>query len=182
MAFKLTDDELKKLNETIYSKNYLTKEKPWAKANPLLQAWRKASPQTKGKLGVEFARLVCENEGIPFKTENNQGDCYINNELVEVKTSFASYQTEKEILDNDPKVWANQIRSNQKKWEQVLLAVVLPANKAELFLFPRNVCLSKDSKLFSCGHVGTEELLQIRFNYTKDRELVERFHWQTIEL
>jgi len=181
MTFKLTDDKLKKLNETIYSKNHLTKEKPWKEAEPTLQEWRKASPQTKGKLGVELARLACENKGFSFKTENNQGDCYIDEVLVEVKTAFVSYATEKQIRDNDPKVWANQIRPNQKNWDKVLLAVIHPANKADLFMFPRHVCLS-DSEFFSCGHVGTEELLQITFNYTKDRELVERYHWQTIEL
>ena len=182
MTFKLTDDKLKNLNETIYSKNHLTKEKPWKKAKPILQEWRKASPQTKGKVGVGLACLACEEKGISFKKENKQGDCYIDGVLVEVKTAFVNYESEKQILDNDPKVWANQIRPNQEKWDQVLLAVVHPANKAELFLFPRHVCLSKDNKLFSCGHVGTEELLQISFNYTKDRELVEPFHWLTIEL
>jgi hypothetical protein len=128
------------------------------------ESFKYLSNQGKGKFGVETIIQLLKQQGYDARGINDEGDLEYKSKndekwiKAEVKTCTVNLDSKEESA------WFNQIRPNQKSWEEVWLVSVYP-NHVKIFAKSREDFLNNvdtmDSTKRTLNHVGTNELLGV---------------------
>ena len=124
-------------------------KKGWEKSK--LSTLPNQTPQFKGSLGTKIVNQLIPNS----KIISDEGDLLIGDQKSEVKTALFNTKTKA--------LWWNQIRPKQSGWTMLHLVAIYP-DSIVVYEFTRSQAenLFLDPELSKSGHVGTEELLEIK--------------------
>ncbi len=122
------------------------------------------TPQYKGSLGTKIVHQLIPQS----KIISDEGDLLIGDKKSEVKTALYNTRTKS--------LWWNQIRPKQAGWSLIHFVAIYP-DKIEVYEVQREVAeiMFKDPVLSKPGHVGTEELIEVKVVTNSRRNTLDYF-------
>ena len=96
------------------------------------EGWSNLNTQEKGSIGTQAYQRLLEKQGFETKIISNQGDIKYRKTaadawiVAEVKTAGASLKQLKTSNFVDEGLWYNQIRPQQKGWDEMVLIGIYP--------------------------------------------------------